>query len=341
MVPFWNASPPLFGRSKTMPLLKRRSATSGQTLVRSSSLRGFTLVEMLVVIMIIGILIGLLFPALSAVRAAARRTYCSANLRQVILGTLTYESAHMNFPPGDNGKGGSLLIDLLPFFKQEYLVQREEDDLEPGEVYADRLRELTELDIEMLLCPGSYELDAKASLEDTGDFTTHYYGIAGPTGTGTASDGSHVYNYKEYIPVSQYGAVGLQGLFSPEKNGRFKGKTLPQIVDGTSFTFGFGEISLYDFDVTLNYSAGWAFGVERDNQGHPFKTYGIKSVAHRINSQDGDINDVSFSSNHTTGAQFTNIDGAVRWVDERVTIDILKTMCSIDEVEKPEKLDEF
>ena len=66
---------------------------------------GFTLVELLVVIAIIGILIGLLLPAVQQVREAARRTACANNIRQCALASLNFESALMRFPPGMNFRG--------------------------------------------------------------------------------------------------------------------------------------------------------------------------------------------------------------------------------------------
>lgn len=61
------------------------------------------MVELLVVIAIIGILIGMLLPAVQQVREAARRTACMNNIRQLALACLNFESAHMHFPPGWNG----------------------------------------------------------------------------------------------------------------------------------------------------------------------------------------------------------------------------------------------
>lgn len=61
---------------------------------------GFTLVELLVVISIIGILVGLLLPAVQAAREATRRMQCTSNLRQVGLAALNFENASKRFPPG-------------------------------------------------------------------------------------------------------------------------------------------------------------------------------------------------------------------------------------------------
>lgn len=94
---------------------------------------GFTLVELLVVIAIIGILIGMLLPAVQQVREAARRISCGNNVRQMAIATLNFESAHQKFPSswrvaGDftsgNTSGWSAQAQILPFLEQGILFAK-------------------------------------------------------------------------------------------------------------------------------------------------------------------------------------------------------------------------
>ena len=84
----------------------------------------FTLVELLVVIAIIGIMVGLLLPAVQAVREAARRVECQNNLKQIGLAMHNYESAYKSLPWGAKGGWGtSWTADLLPFIEQGHVAQ--------------------------------------------------------------------------------------------------------------------------------------------------------------------------------------------------------------------------
>jgi prepilin-type N-terminal cleavage/methylation domain-containing protein/prepilin-type processing-associated H-X9-DG protein len=96
---------------------------------------GFTLVELLVVIAIIGVMVGLLLPAVQAAREAARKMSCGNNMKQLGLGMHNYHSAYNQLPPGKGGSwlpgagqerkcnlnNLSALVPILPFIEQQAL----------------------------------------------------------------------------------------------------------------------------------------------------------------------------------------------------------------------------
>ncbi len=117
--------------------LVQRVPGSPRDRIGSVRRRAFTLVELLVVIAIIGVMVGLLLPAVQSAREAARRMSCGNNLKQISLAMLNYESTYKRLPAGGihnlNGYaagsnstswGPSWAVLLLPFIEQGALHER-------------------------------------------------------------------------------------------------------------------------------------------------------------------------------------------------------------------------
>ena len=88
--------------------------------------RGFTLVELLVCIAVIGILVGLLLPAVQHVREAANRTSCFNNLKQIGLAMHNYHDVNFHLPAftRDDYTAATWAVVILPYMEQDNLYQQ-------------------------------------------------------------------------------------------------------------------------------------------------------------------------------------------------------------------------
>ncbi len=134
--------------------------------------RGFTLIELLVVIAIIGILVSLLLPAVQQARAAARRTQCKNNLKQMALGTHLFHDTYDAFPPAriiedlpraEPGGGvtdyeamdePSWFVRILPFIEQQNFAKHWNLD----EVYGAHPLEVRNHVVSVFLCPDRHRV---------------------------------------------------------------------------------------------------------------------------------------------------------------------------------------
>jgi prepilin-type N-terminal cleavage/methylation domain-containing protein len=174
--------------------------------------RAFTLIELLVVIAIIGILIGLLLPAVQKVREAAARMQCTNNLKQIALAAHNHENTVGTLPggwthdtsPWPNRQSDSMWYHLLPYIEQQALFNNgtKSNPLVNSDGYNHKVAvvEVAPFVVKTYLCPS----DGTNPTHVTGPFTPATHG-QGPVNTpqGVAlsySTGSYVGNVMVFDP---------------------------------------------------------------------------------------------------------------------------------------------
>ena len=289
--------------------------------------KAFTLVELLVVIAIIGILIGMLLPAVQQVRAAARRINCGNNLKQIGLALMNYESANGHFPPAyttETGQDSSGDVDSIwgwnvesfPFMElnnaydildpSNNFLSDAASDLAPGQLQA------LQTPLPTWRCPSDNapELNnvfirpraiRNASGEDVEVATSNYVGV---NDSARASDGSWTVS----------AAQGATGVFFDNSK-----VTFGDITDGSSNTMIVGERGWEipnPLGENFKANASNCFGLVNDN---------LRNLGTAIlGTGSGSINGTSFgtqplrgfTSSHTGGVNFVYADGSVHFISE-------------------------
>ena len=307
--------------------------------LKTTSKTGFTLVELLVVIAIIGILIGMLLPAVQQVREAARRTQCANNIRQIALANHNYESAHGHFPPGfvleTNTSGDpienlwSWSAQILPQLELEnvHAILNVKDgfladaasNAEPGQLQA------LQGNYPVFRCPTS----GAPNLNNEFDLGGVRYGVIDNSGNDVATAVSNYVGVNNSSSPNASEHVMLR-FRNQQPNGIFFDNskvTFGQISDGSSNTFMLGERT-WEFNNPIpgenNFRAAASnpFGFSSLRSGNNSGQNQIQVMGRVVLATgSGEINSTfflhagrGFSSNHPAGLNIANCDGSVQFL---------------------------
>lgn len=295
---------------------------------RIKKTRGFTLVELLVVIAIIGVLVGILLPAVQAVREAARRTECLNNLKQIGLAVQSYESARQQYPPS---RAADLFLTwpvyLMPFLELENL----HDQFELNKQYRDQDPAVTTNVMPVMLCPSRSrpggevsEAESRGSVGAVGDY-------AGNAGTQQHFPFDEWAQFTEPVDgVFNSGFIKDNKVVNNQLVGPEKGRyTHASITDGLSNTLFVGEKYVSTFG--YNQAGGWGDScVYNGDEPETFMRIGgfamQLAASERLELSPGEF--PIFGSSHVQIVNFVLGDGSVHSLSNQTSQSTLFSLCS-------------
>lgn len=208
--------------------------------------RGFTLVELLVVVTIIALLISLLLPALSAARGAARLLQCSNNLKQVALAMHTYHDAYGSLPVGAYSCcWGTWQATLLPYlvgpsFEGRYVGAGSYDVPDDSYRYSgSKNLAVTTKSYPVLLCPE----DRPGKITSLAGITTHNYVVNfGNTGFLGGPGALDIRAAHAQLGSVVFRGAPFSGVGGPTSATKAQAVSFGEIADGLSNTLMVSEV---------------------------------------------------------------------------------------------------
>ncbi len=287
----------------------------------------FTLVELLVVIAIIGILTGMLLPAVQMVREAARRTACLNNVRQIGLAVQSFHDVRRRLPPS-RGADEFLTwpVYIMPELELGNLYEQYDFKLR----YAEQNSDLVRHPIPAMFCP-TRRNSIKLSFNEAHDVhvgaTGDYAGNAGSSEFfNLLQDWSRFTN-----PTDGVFSSGLaednevtDGMLLGGGIGRYR---LRDVRDGTSNTFFVGEKALHIDH--LGEPGGWGDNsIYNGDEPYAFMRIGgpLVPIKQGTTSFEGYL--PSFGSFHPGVCNFSLGDGSTRSVPADIDSETLRRLCS-------------
>jgi prepilin-type N-terminal cleavage/methylation domain-containing protein/prepilin-type processing-associated H-X9-DG protein len=312
---------------------------------------GFTLVELLTVIAIIGILVALTLPAVNSARESARATQCQNNLKQLGLAAIHHVDAHKHFPTGgwgwrwagdpdrgfDNRQPGGWTFNILPYAEEAGLHDLGKG-VNPTDKRSTGMQQLSSV-VSLFACPTRRGVKPYPY--------THpqpYFNVDRPTLTGrsdyAANSGDQLccgmYDFREGPESLTEGDSApteptTDPLSPPSGNLAFMWSRASvdstgvvyqrsmvrasDVTDGLSHTYLFGEKYLqpaeYETGTSQGDDQGWDVGFDRDI--NRWTQMGMNLDPRQ--DMNGDNNPDRFGSPHPSAMQFVFADGSVHRIN--------------------------